>query len=142
MEWNQVQEVERGGTVRGVPITATRRGRRERAERMDVGQVLLLALAAPATYLLLHVLRRLEDLLPDPDPPTGRGPARAVVAVAQAGGQGHHVVAARPAGLAAAPAPVPGMTWSVRVPVPATVPAAVAAGAPTVLGRRAGESTG
>jgi hypothetical protein len=63
---------------------------------MNLAQVLLLALAAPVTYLLLYVLLRLENLLPDPAPPAAPAvpAARAVPAAARA------VPAAR-----AAPAP-------------------------------------
>jgi hypothetical protein len=43
---------------------------------------LLLTLAAPATYLLLYVLLRLENLLPDSAPPAGRTPGRHVLAAA------------------------------------------------------------
>jgi hypothetical protein len=49
---------------------------------MSLDQVLLLTLAAPATYLLLYVLLRLENLLPDAAPPADATPGRHVLAAA------------------------------------------------------------
>jgi hypothetical protein len=71
---------------------------------MSVDQVLLLTLAAPVTYLLLFVLLRLENLLPDPAPPARHTASRTMPA--------------------AAPAPAPDVDWSVLV----TGPIALASG--------------
>jgi hypothetical protein len=88
---------------------------------MDIDQVLLLALGAPATYLLLYLLLRLEARLPEPVPKVGRGPA-----VQAAGGGAGPAAGTAPGGGIPRPGAVPaaapagdGPTWTIAVPVPA-----------------------
>jgi hypothetical protein len=87
---------------------------------MNLGQVLLLALAAPATYLLLYVLLRLENLLPDPAPPAGHEVAAAA--------RGRHA-GAGPGPQPGTPVLAPRLGWSTPRPLIVTTPAAVGSGA-------------